>query len=67
MYRISSKENCNKNMIKEFTPLGLHLLGPTSNSLGLSIMLKCVKIYVYNAQMLLKPAPIGPKYSKMDI
>ena len=46
-------------MIKEFTLPGLRLLGPVSNGLGLSIMLKNVKICVYNAQMLLKPAPIS--------
>ena len=40
MYRISSQTNYNRNMIKEFTPPGLRLLGPTSNGLGLSIMLK---------------------------
>ena len=52
-------------MIKDFTPLGLRLLGPTSNGLGLSIMLKSVKKCVYNTQMLLKPTPMNPEYSKM--
>jgi len=64
MYRTSSKTHYNKHMIKEFTPPRLHLLGPASNGLGLSIMLKSVKICVYNAQMLLKPTPISPKYLK---
>ena len=59
MYKTSSKTHYNRNMIIEFTPLGLHLLGPASNGLGLSIMLKSVKICVYNAQMLLKPAPMS--------
>ena len=54
-------------MIKEFTPPGLRLLGLASNGLGLSIMLKNVKICVYNAQVLLKLVPISPKYSKMAI
>jgi len=46
-------------MINEFTPPGLRLLGPASNGLGLSIMLKSVKICVYNAQMLLKLDPMS--------
>ena len=57
----------NKHMIKEFTPPGLRLLRPTSNGLGLSIMLKSIKKIVYNAQMLLEPAPISSKCSKMVI
>ena len=64
MYRTSSKTHYNKNMIKEFTPRGLRLLGPASNGLGLSIMLKSVKKCVYNAQMLLKPTPMSPEYYK---
>jgi len=67
MYRTLQKTHYNRNMIKEFTSPGLHLLGPTSNGLGLSIMLKKVKIYFYNAQMLLKPTPVSPECSKMAI
>ena len=60
MYKTSLKKHYKRHMIKEFTPLGLRLLGPASNGLSLSIMLKSVKICVYNAQMFLKPAPISP-------
>jgi len=67
MYKTSSKIHYNKHMIKDFTPPGLRLLGPASNGLGLSIMLKSVKIYVYNAQMLLKPSPMSPECPKMAI
>jgi len=56
MYRTSPKTHHNRNMMKEFTPPGLRLLGPAFNGLGISIMLKSVKICVYNAQMLLKHA-----------
>lgn len=59
MYKTSSKAHYNKHMIKEFTPLGSRLFGPTSNGLGLSIMLKSVKKCVYNAQMLMKPTPMS--------
>lgn len=62
MYRTSSKKHYNKNMMKEFTHLGVHLLGPASNVLGLSIMLKTIKHCVYNAQMLQKPLPISIEY-----
>ena len=51
MYIIASKTHYNKNMIKEFTPPGLCLLGPASNGLALSFMLKSVKRCVYNVQM----------------
>ena len=54
------KTHYKKHMIKEFNPPVLHLLGLASNGLGLSIMLKSVKRCVYNAQMLLEPAPISP-------
>jgi len=67
MYRTPSKTLYNKHMIKEFTPPRLRLLGPYSNVLGLPIMQKSVKICVYNAQMLMKPTPMSPKYSKMAI
>ena len=67
MCRISSKTHYNKHMIKEFAPPGLRLLGPASNGLGLSTMLKSVKIYVYNAQMLLKTTPNNPQRPKMAI
>jgi len=67
MYKTSSKTHYNKHMIKKFTPPGLRLIGLASNGLGLSIMLKSVKILFYNAQMLLKPASMSPKCSKMAI
>lgn len=67
MYRTSSKTHYNKHMIKEFTHPRLHLLGPASKGLGLSIMLKSVKKYVYNAPILLKTTPISLEYSKMAI
>ena len=43
MYRTSSKQHYNRNMIKEFTPPGLRLLGLASNGLGLSIMIRKCK------------------------
>jgi len=67
MSRTSSKTHYNRDLIKEFTPPGLHLLGPYSNGLGLSSMLKSVKICVLNAQMPLKPTPMSPKCPKMTI
>jgi len=60
MYITSSKKNYNRNMIKEFNPPRLHLLGPTSNGFALSIVLKSVKKRVYNAQILMKPTPMSP-------
>jgi len=54
-------------MINEFTPVGLHLLGLASNGFHLSIMLKNVKVCVYNAQMLLKPTLMCPEYPKKAI
>ena len=60
-------QHTTKRYGEEFTSPGLHLLGLASNGLGLSIMLKSVKTCVYNAEMLLKPAPISPEYSKMAI
>ena len=65
MSRTSPTTNHNRNMMKEFTPPGLRLLGTASNGLGLSIMLKCVKICVSNAQMLLKPTPMSLSCPKM--
>ena len=67
MYRTSSKTHYNRNMIKEFTPPQLCLLGPSSNRLGLYIMLKNVKKCVYNAQMLLKLTPMSLECPKMAI
>jgi len=65
MYRTSPKKHHNRNMIKEFTPPGLRLLGLASNGLGLSIMLKSVKRCVYNAQILSKPTPMSLEFPKM--
>lgn len=48
MYKTSPKTHHNRNMMKEFTPPKLRLLGAASNGLGLSIMLKNVTICVYN-------------------
>ena len=67
MYRTSPTTHHNRNMMKEFTSPALCLLGPASNGSGFSIMLKCVKICVYNAQILLKPTPISPECPKMSI
>ena len=53
MYRTSPTTHHDRNMMKEFTPPRLRLLGPTSNGLGLSIMVKCVKQCVYNAQIIM--------------
>lgn len=53
MSRTSPKTYHNRYMMKDFTPPRLRLLGLDSNGLGLSIMLKHVKICVYNAHMLL--------------
>jgi len=52
-------------MIKEFTPPGLCLLGPASNGLGLSIMPKLHKKFVYNAQMPLKPISMSSESQKL--
>ena len=65
MYRTSQKTHHNRNMMKEFTPIGPRLLGPASNALDLSIMLKSVKICVYNAQILLKPTLMSLECPKM--
>lgn len=65
MYKKSPKTHHNRNMMKEFTPLGLRILSLASNGLGLSIMLKSVKVCVYNAQILLQPPPISPECPKM--
>ena len=54
-------------MMKEFTPPGLHLLGPASNGLALSIMLKNVNISVYNAQTAMKPTPMALEFPKMSV
>ena len=52
-------------MMKEFTLLRLRLLGPTSNGLALSIMLKSVNTSVYNAQIALKLVPMALESSKI--
>ena len=54
-------------MMKDFTPPELFLLGPTSNGLALSIMLKSVNTSIYNAQTSLKLAPMAPECPKMPI
>ena len=56
-----------QHMIKEFTSPKLHLLGPTSNGLDLSIMLKSVNTSVYNAQIALKLIPMAPECPKMHV
>ena len=54
-----------QHMMREFTPPGLHLLGPASNGFSLSIMLKSVNTSIYNAQIALKPIPMAPQCPKM--
>lgn len=65
MHITSPKRHHNRNMMKEFTPLGLLLLGPTSISLGISIMIKFIKMCVYNAQILLRPTPMSLECPKV--
>ena len=51
--------------MNDFTPPELRILGPASNGLALSIILKSVNTSVYNAQNAFKPIPMAPKCPKM--
>lgn len=65
MYITSPTTRHNRNMMKNFTPPRLHFLDPASDGLGLSIILKCVKSCVYNAQIFLQLAPMSLECPKM--
>ena len=65
----NSKEHQNithkNHMIKEFTPLGLRLLGSIYNGFDLSIMLKLHQKCVYNAHMPVKPVSMTSESPKL--
>ena len=66
-YMNITKPVSQQHMMKEFTLHRLRLLGPTSNGLALSIILKSVNTLVYNARTTLKPVPMSPECPKMSI
>lgn len=60
----SPKTHHNRNMMKEFTPPRLCLLGPVSNGMGLSIMLKMCKMMFLKCSNASKPCSNESRMSK---
>ena len=50
---------------EEFTPAGIHLLGPASNPWASLLCSKLQQNFAYNTQMPLKPISMSSEYSKM--